>query len=781
MVNSETARGIVLESAPIHNTLPVLAGGTEKSLPPFPEPIPRCSIRRRNLMTKTTLTLAVLLAVSAGADTFLQAANPIVPEGAKLEKLFTRTASIQGGLTEGPAVAPDGSIYFSDIPFGEDKGQILRFDPKTGQTSVFTEDSRKSNGLCFDADGNLVAAEGADYGGRAIARYDLKTGKRTVIADSYRGKRFNAPNDMYIDIEGRIYFSDPRYLGHEPRELEHRAVMRVETDGSVTLVTKECEKPNGITLSPDQRTLYVADHNNGTDRIGFGDEVPKPGAMRIYAFPLGPDGLPNGPRKTLQDYGTEAGCDGMTADRQGNIYLTLRSLKRPGISVINPKGQEIAFIPTGPGNQDPKDGDPVGLPSNVRFGIGEEISTLYVTIDKSLYRIRLKVPGFHIPLIDSQADRGWERIILDREFRSEGVAVGDLNGDGHNDVVAGDVWYEAPANASTGDWKMHGFRPVGKFVAGKGYSNSFANFVHDFDDDGKLDICVVGFPGDPFHWYRNPGKAGGKWTSHEIWSSICNESPQFADITGDGKPEFIFGSQPEARMGFSPIAKDVTKKWAFHYISEPGDPHKNGTFKYYHGLGYGDLNQDGRTDVLIAHGYWSQPKDPAAGPWPFHPYVLGRDGVNPERLGDIHIDDLDLDGDMDVIGSSAHAFGVWWFENVGSSGKPQFKAHTIQNSNSQTHSMWYIDINGDGQKDIVTGKRFFAHNGGDPGARDPSLMYWFEVKKKKGAAPQFIAHEIVAGRNTGIGTQFQCGDFNGDGRVDIALSNKKGVNLLLQR
>ena len=730
-------------------------------------------------MKKTPLMLAALLAVSAGS-TLLQAANPIVPDGAKLEKLFTRTADIEGGLTEGPALAPDGSIYFSDIPFGEDNGQILRFDPKTGKTTVFTDNSRKSNGLCFDANGFLIAAEGADYGGRAIARYDVKTGKRTVVASKYMGKRFNAPNDLYIDVEGRIYFSDPRYLGHEPRELEHRTVMRVETDGSVTLVTKECEKPNGITLSPDQRTLYVADHNNGTDRIGFGDEKPKPGAMKIHAFPLGPDGLPNGPRRTLQDYGTEAGCDGMTADSQGNVYLTLRSLKRPGVSIINPKGKEIAFIPTGPENQSPDD-EAVGLPSNVRFGGGAERTTLYVTIDKSLYRIKLKVPGFQIPQIDKDADLGWNRVILDREFRSEGVAVGDLNGDGLNDVVAGDVWYENPQDAPKDKWKMHGFRPVGKFVAGKGYSNSFANFVHDFDEDGKLDICVVGFPGAPFHWYRNPGKPSDKWAEHEIWSSICNESPQFADITGDGMPEFVFGSQPEARMGYSPISQDVTTKWKFHFVSEKGDPHKNGTFKYYHGLGHGDLNQDGRTDVLIAHGYWSQPKDPSAGPWPFHPYVLGRDGVNPERLGDIHIDDLDLDGDMDVIGSSAHAFGVWWFENVGGNKKPQFKAHTIQESNSQTHSMWFVDINGDGQKDIVTGKRFFAHNGGDPGARDASLMYWFEVKKKKGSAPQFIAHEIVAGRNTGIGTQFQCIDFNKDGKVDIALSNKKGVNLLIQK
>ena len=721
----------------------------------------------------------ILISLMAVGPDPLQAQNPIVPDGARLETLFTRTSDIKGGLTEGPAVAPDGSVYFSDIPFGQDKGQILRFDPQTGNTTVFAADSHKSNGLSFAADGSLIAAEGADYGGRAIARYDIRTGTRTVIAHSYKGKRVNAPNDLYIDVEGRIYFSDPRYLGHETRELEHRSVLRVETDGSITEVTHDCEKPNGITLSPDQRTLYVADHNNGTERIQVEKDA-QPGAMKIYAFPLGPDGLVNGPRRTLQDYGKEAGCDGMCSDSRGNIYLTLRSLRRPGISVLNPKGKEIAFIPTGPENQTAGE-EPVGLPSNVAFGTGREINTLYVTIDKSLYRIRLKVPGYQIPLIDEQADRGWERIILDREFRSEGVAVGDLNGDGRNDVVAGDVWYEAPLNISRDRWTMHGFRPVGKFVAGVGYSNSFCNYIHDFDRDGRPDICVIGFPGAPFHWYRNPGHPDKAWARHEIWNSICNESPDFADITGDGQPEFIFGSQPEARMGFTQIPTGkVTEKWKFEFISRKGDPHKNGTFKYYHGLGRGDLNQDGRTDVLIAHGYWAQPED-LSQPWPFQPYALARDGVKPERLGDIHLDDLDLDGDMDLIGSSAHSFGVWWFENTGSRSKPQFKAHTIQQSNSQTHAMEYVDINGDGQRDIVTGKRFFAHNGGDPGATQASLMYWFEVKKKKGAAPQFIAHEIIAGRNTGIGTQFQCVDYDNDGRIDIALSNKKGVNLLLQR
>jgi gluconolactonase len=332
------------------------------------------------------------VSLALAADLPAPSGPAIVPEGAKFELLFTRTAKISGGLTEGPACAPDGSIYFSDIPVGKDKGLIMRFDPKSKETTVFVEDSRKSNGLKFDLEGRLVACEGADGGGRCVARYDLKTKARTVLADRYMGKRFNAPNDLVIDRLGRVYFSDPKYLGDEPRELEHRAVYRIDTDGTVVEVTHDVEKPNGLALSPDGKTLYVADHNNGVDKIDPDKPAPKPGAMKIYAFPLGADGLVSGKRRTLVDFAPEAGCDGMCVDVQGHVYLTARRLSRPGVLVIDPAGQEVAFLPTGPSQKGAR--EPVGIPSNVAFGRGDEASTLYVTVDRSLYRIRLKVAGY---------------------------------------------------------------------------------------------------------------------------------------------------------------------------------------------------------------------------------------------------------------------------------------------------------------------------------------------------------------------------------------------------
>ncbi|MFO0871251.1 MAG: DUF6807 family protein [Pirellulales bacterium] len=321
----------------------------------------------------------------------------IVSPEARLEWLYTREFPIRGGLTEGPAVAPDGSIYFTDIPVGEDGGQILRFDPVTRHTAAFSIDSGKANGLIFDREGRLLACEGSDAGGRRVSRWNVSTGERETLADKYQGKKFNAPNDVCLDAQGRIYFTDPRYLGDEPRELEHRAVYRIDPNGQVTEVTHEVAKPNGIAISPDGKTLYLADHDNGTDKIDPKGPKPTLGPMKIYAFPLGPDGAVAGPRRTLVDFGDQPGCDGMCVDEQGHIYITARSPQRPGVLVIDPTGKEVAFIPTGPAQQSTAGGAaPVGLPSNVEFGIGAEAHVLYITVDVSLYRIPLRVKGYHV-------------------------------------------------------------------------------------------------------------------------------------------------------------------------------------------------------------------------------------------------------------------------------------------------------------------------------------------------------------------------------------------------
>lgn len=372
---------------------------------------------------------------------------------------------------------------------------------------------------------------------------------------------------------------------------------------------------------------------------------------------------------------------------------------------------------------------------------------------------------------------------VDPVFFSEGVAVGDVDRDGLLDIFAGDVWY---ATRSQGVWQRHELRPpIAVYDGSKGYSNSFANFAHDVNQDGWVDLVVVGFPGREFHWYENPQGRPGHWKEHPIWRSACNETPIFADLLGDGRPGVLLGYQPEGQMGFFRPGPDPSRPWEPLEISQPKSP---GTVPFWHGLGVGDVNQDKRADVLINVGWWEQPADATKTPWPFHPLVLDPppksppDPVRQDRAcADIHVYDVDGDGDPDILSSSAHKYGVWWFEQVAGSSGPTFLPHTIRDDVSQSHALVLADVNGDGVKDLVTGKRFYAHQGKDPGAKEPAVLYWIEIQRGKGAGgkPRFVNHPIDD--DSGLGTQFVVTDFDGDGLLDIVTSNKKGTHVFCQQ
>ncbi len=172
-----------------------------------------------------------------------------VAPDSKLEKVWG-----DGAFTEGPVEGPDGLIYFSDI--GD---RIMKFDPKTGKTAVHRDPSGRSNGLKFDAKGRLLACEGANTGGGRRVSVTEKDGSVKALADTFEGKKFNSPNDLTLDSKGRIYFSDPRYAGDEKRELDHESVYRIDNDGTLTRVTTDAMRPNGLVISPDGKTLYVSD------------------------------------------------------------------------------------------------------------------------------------------------------------------------------------------------------------------------------------------------------------------------------------------------------------------------------------------------------------------------------------------------------------------------------------------------------------------------------------------------------------------------------------------
>lgn len=357
----------------------------------------------------------------------------------------------------------------------------------------------------------------------------------------------------------------------------------------------------------------------------------------------------------------------------------------------------------------------------------------------------------------------FEKIIVDRTFRAEGVAAADVNRDGLCDILAGDVWYEAP------DWKMHAVRPVGTYDGSKGYSQTFANFAQDVNADGWVDSIIVGLPGEPCLWYENPRNESGYWKSHTVAMSACNETPLFADLLGNGKPVPVFAVRPEGVMAWFSIPEDAGALWTMHAIAGPNAP---GTDRYSHGLGVGDLNGDGRNDVLTTEGWWEAPEDRTQGHWKLHADKLG-----PE-CADMLVYDVDGDGDSDVITSSAHAYGIWWFEQVRQDGAPHFTQHLIYDKFSQTHAMILVDINADGVKDFVTGKRYFAHQDADPGAHEPAMLYWFELRRSGGGGVEFIPHPIDD--DSGVGTQFTIADMNGDAKPDIVTSNKKGVHVFLQ-
>ena len=381
----------------------------------------------------------------------------------------------------------------------------------------------------------------------------------------------------------------------------------------------------------------------------------------------------------------------------------------------------------------------------------------------------------------SAADIQFEKIVLTDQFHAEAAGVGDIDGDGHGDAIYGPFWYAGPSFT-----ERFPIYPAEDFDPHK-YSNNFATFIADVDADGHLDVLVNVWPGKEVAWFKNPGSGVRQvagWQRQLAFPTVDNESPAYADISGDGQKELCFHT--DGMLGFAgPSDPSGTERWLFTACSE-----KEEWQRYTHGLGVGDVNGDGRADFLMANGWWEQPTEQGRGLWSKHSFDFGSGGAQ------MHVADIDGDGDSDIVTSlAAHQYGLAWFEQVpAADGGISFTRHLILPENaedslagvqfSQPHAVALADVNGDGLPDIITGKRYWAHGPTkDPDAGGTPVLYWFELVRnpaKQGAdATSFKPHRIDDG--SGVGTQFATGDLNGDSRLDLVIGNKRGGFVFLQR
>jgi hypothetical protein len=346
------------------------------------------------------------------------------------------------------------------------------------------------------------------------------------------------------------------------------------------------------------------------------------------------------------------------------------------------------------------------------------------------------------------ADIPFEKRMIDIGA-SETAAVADVNGDKRPDIISGEYWYEAP------QWTPHKFREI-EFVnpGTDNYIDNFSDLAIDVNGDGRPDVVSCSWFGKKLAWWENPGRGTALWKEHPIDSGYNVEFCFLVDLDNDGRARELL-----PQFGKGPLVWYEIKSGAFvkHEIA----PQNHG-----HGIGAGDVNGDGRADVLTAKGWFEAPADPRSPNWTFHP------AWDLPQPGFLHVLDINGDGRNDVLGTASHDYGIYWLEQ-GADGK--FTKHIIDESWSQPHATTLVDLNGDGRPELVTGKRYMAHDK-DPGAREPLGIYWYQFRKPAGGkGVEWVRHIIDYSSRAGAGMQLPVADLNGDGKLDIVAPGKSGL------
>jgi hypothetical protein len=388
----------------------------------------------------------------------------------------------------------------------------------------------------------------------------------------------------------------------------------------------------------------------------------------------------------------------------------------------------------------------------------------------------------------------FRRIQLTDRFYAEGISVGDINRDGNMDALSGPHAYLGP------DFKraVEIYRPqvyaIANSTFGGQYTDNFLNYVHDFTGDGWPDYLKINFNGA--YLYVNPQSESRYWAMHQVSEGgVSSETTQLGDIDGDGKPELLgsIGSAANRVVGYWKPGTDATKQWQFNPVSEKGDCGG-------HAYGFGDVNGDGKVDVLQGSGWWEQPATLGTSAWKFNPGPFRR-GTDPFLAGaDMFAYDVNGDKLPDIITSLfAHGPGLVWFEQQkNAQGAITWKMHMIMddphapatlksdwqltNKNAaftELHALELVDMDGDGVKDIITGKRWFSHGMEYPenDHDDPAVIAWIKINRKAGGAVEFVPH--IINNYAGLGTQIKVADMNNDKRPDVLTAARKGAYIFL--